>query len=81
MPEMMMISAEQEDGELERRLISFLTERQIPSLRRVSVAVKNGIVTLSGQVRSFYERQLCLACCQRVAGVRQLVDQIEVGVR
>jgi len=80
MPEMSISAVEHSDGELERRLVSFLLQRQIPALRRISVAVSNGIVTLQGRVQSFYERQLCLNCCQRVAGVRRLVDQIEVAV-
>ena len=79
MPEMSINVVEHADGELERQLLSFLFERQIPALRRISVAVSNGIVTLKGRVQSFYERQLCLSCCRRVAGVRQLVDQIEVA--
>ena len=79
MPERSFIVVEHADGELERQLVSFLFERQIPALRRISVAVSNGIVTLKGRVQSIYERQLCLSCCRRVAGVRQLVDQIEVA--
>jgi hypothetical protein len=29
-------------------------------------------------VDSFYHKQLCLNCCQRVAGVVRLIDQIHV---
>ncbi|HND53079.1 MAG TPA: BON domain-containing protein [Pirellulaceae bacterium] len=66
------------DVDLERRVLSYLMQRQVPALRRITVAVQGGVVTLTGRVQSFYERQLCLSCCQRVAGVRQLVDLIEV---
>ncbi|MFO0868970.1 MAG: BON domain-containing protein [Pirellulales bacterium] len=78
MPELVQVG-ERADGELQRQVLDFLFQRQMPALRSIQVAVCNGIVTLRGRVRSFYERQLCLSCCQRVAGVRQLVDQIEVA--
>ena len=67
------------DLELERRVSSFLAQRNIQSLRAIRVAAKNGIIILTGKVQTFYERQLCLSCCQRVAGVLQLVDEIEVA--
>ena len=67
------------DRELERRVIGFLVQCRIPSLRRIVVEVREGIVTLHGRVQSFYQRQLCLNCCQRVAGVVKLVDLIEVA--
>ena len=51
----------------------------MPALRRILVEVQNGTVVLKGRVQSFYERQLCLSCCQRVAGVVRLIDQIEVA--
>lgn len=79
MPEMLTMSVEHADGDLERRVVSTLMERQVPALRQITVAVSNGIVTLKGRVQSFYVRQLCLICCQRIVGVRKLVDLIEVA--
>lgn len=67
------------DQELERRVANFLAQRHVATLRNIQVAAKDGIVTLRGLVQSFYERQLCLSCCQRVAGVVRLVDEIEVA--
>ena len=67
------------DHDLARRVLSFLAQRQMPALRRILVEVQNGTVVLKGRVQSFYERQLCLSCCQRVAGVVRLIDQIEVA--
>ena len=40
--------------------------------------VRGGAVTLRGLVGTFYERQLALASSARVAGVRELVDEIIV---
>jgi osmotically-inducible protein OsmY len=35
-------------------------------------------VTVAGKVRSFYDRQLAVACARRVAGVQQVVDRLQV---
>ena len=66
------------DQELEHRILNYLSSRNVPGLRRLRVAVHAGIVTLQGQVYTFYEKQLSIQCCQRVAGVLGLID--EVGV-
>ena len=42
------------------------------------VAVENGTVTVRGTVASFYERQVCVSCCQHVPGVFGLLDEIKV---
>ena len=34
---------------------------------------------LRGAVRSYYEKQLAVNCCQRVAGVINVVDAIQVN--
>jgi osmotically-inducible protein OsmY len=47
-------------------------------LRHVGVNCEGGIVQLSGRVASFYLKQLCISGSQRVPGVYQLVDQIQV---
>jgi osmotically-inducible protein OsmY len=66
------------DRELERRVANFLVQH-FPRLRTVEVKASQGVVTINGQVNSFYERQLCINCCQRVAGVTNLVDKVEVA--
>lgn len=67
------------DVELKRRILNFLHQRHVPSLRTIDVDVDGGVVTMRGVVGSFYHKQLCLNCCQRVAGVVQLVDEIDVA--
>jgi osmotically-inducible protein OsmY len=69
------------DAELEERIRIFLDQRNVPSLRRLNVSAENGTVHLRGKVRSFYEKQLCLSCCKRVAGVMRVVDDIKVDKR
>jgi osmotically-inducible protein OsmY len=66
------------DRELERRVSNFLAQH-FPRLRTVEVAASQGVVTIFGRVNSFYERQLCINCCQRVAGVTTLNDKVEVA--
>ena len=67
------------EADLEQRVRNFLEGRNIPGLRRLGVKAIAGQVTLFGRVRSFYEKQLALSCCQRVAGVIHVIDAIEVG--
>jgi len=64
--------------ELARRVEIFLHSKQVRSLRSVDVEADRGTVVLRGSVGSFYEKQLCLSCTRRVAGVVDLVDQIHV---
>ena len=67
------------DRDLERRIVNYLYARQVPALRTISVQADNGTVTLRGEVFSFYQKQLCISCSRRVAGVLGLVDEIEVA--
>ncbi|MCR9119844.1 MAG: BON domain-containing protein [bacterium] len=66
------------DQELSKRIQSFFHQRRIVALGNVGVDVLGGVVTISGAVRSFYEKQIAISCCQRVAGVVRLIDQVEV---
>ena len=66
------------DRDLERRVINYLLGYKMPSLRRIHVESDNGTVTIRGTVSSFYQRQLCINCSRRVAGVVQLIDELTV---
>jgi osmotically-inducible protein OsmY len=68
----------QSDTELQRRIRLFLQSRCVPRSSDVKVEVNNGVVTLRGTHRSFYHKQLCINCCQRVAGVVRLIDATKV---
>ena len=67
------------DENLKRRVTNFLHQRNLPALRNIDVQVDEGTVEIAGKVNSFYEKQVCLNCCQRVAGVIQVVDHVEVA--
>ena len=67
------------DDDLKDRIQSYLSSRHFPAFRELDVEVDNGKVTLSGKVDSYYEKQVALNCCGRVAGVLQTVDDVEVA--
>lgn len=66
------------ERELQRRVTSFLWNQSVPALRWLVVEVDGDSVTLHGLVRTFYEKQLAIHCCRRVAGVVEVVDAIQV---
>ena len=66
------------DRDLERRVANYLLGYKMPALRRIDVEANNGTVILRGRVSTFYQKQLCIHCARRVAGVVRLID--EVGV-
>ena len=70
--------AEAVDGDLESRTRIFLARQKVSALRRIAVSASGGVVKLRGRVQSSYEKQLCLNCCQYVAGVIRVIDEIEV---
>ena len=75
----MIYDTESADRDLERRVVNFLWSRHMPGLKHIAVEAENGTVTLRGQVRSFYEKQLCHQSCRRVAGVIRLIDAVDVA--
>lgn len=66
------------DTDLLQVVSRFLASQQFPALRNFKIDVEHGAVTLSGKVRSYHEKQIAIASCQRLNGVLSLVDQIEV---
>jgi osmotically-inducible protein OsmY len=70
---------EEADRDLERRVTAFLADRNLPALRRLGVRSHRGVVTLRGNVKSFYEKQLGGQSARRVAGVIDVIDAIQVA--
>lgn len=66
------------DRQLERRIRNFLEGRNLPALRDLKVEVRNGAAVISGRVSTFYQKQLATSCCQRVAGVLSVLNQVRV---
>jgi osmotically-inducible protein OsmY len=67
-----------EDEALARRVSLFLATRQVGDLRRLAVTARQGRVRISGNLNSFYHRQLALTYVRKVAGVLSVDDQISV---
>lgn len=67
------------DDDLARRTTAFLASRGFHSFRNLRVSAESGVVRISGQLRSWHEKQVAQESCQRVAGVRQVIDSTEVA--
>ena len=72
--------ADRSSKDLKRRVSNFLAQQGVHSVHRLNIEVNGGSVTLHGLVSSFYERQLCISCCQRTAGVARLIDNLTVAL-
>lgn len=68
-------------SDLKRRVRSLFWQRGGASLSNVDVQLNSDkavTAVLHGTVNSFYERQLCLACCKHVPGIANVEDRIHV---
>jgi osmotically-inducible protein OsmY len=68
------------DRELEGRVHATLQTLNRAVARRVIIEVKDGLVTLRGDVPTFYARQIIIHECQRVPGVTRVNDELSVPV-
>ena len=67
------------DERLASQIVHQLAETNRASLRRLSVAVQAGEVTLRGCVGSFHEKQIAIQACRVLTGIERLVDAVEVA--
>jgi len=66
------------DVALRHRLLNFLfTQSQLHSCE-LEVRVLNGEAIVSGYVTSWRQERILTGCCQRVAGIREVVSHITV---
>jgi len=68
------------DEELRVRVSIFLQQRGHRPLQQLEIEACNGVVTLRGTVPSFYVRQHALACVRHVAGILQVIDEMEMAL-
>lgn len=66
------------DRVLAGRVGVFLRNCHLPGLLKLNVQVHDGVVTLSGRVKSFYEKQVYSRIADRVPGIVRLVDNVTV---
>ena len=56
------------DLDLERRIVALLDSYHISSLRKVRVQARDRAITVSGEVNTFYARQVLQHAVQRIGG-------------
>ena len=67
------------DSLLASTISTHLSETNRASLRRLSVNVADGEVTLRGRVGSFHEKQIAIQTCRVLPGIDRLIDAVEVS--
>lgn len=67
------------DADLSRRVLSFLYARNVPGCSDLEVEVLNGEAIVAGCVATWHEKQLVSSCCQRVAGVLRVINEVRVS--
>lgn len=68
------------DNQIQQDIISELKWDPLLHPSAIGVSVINGIVTLSGQVQSFFEKVEAEKAARRVTGVRAVAIDIQVGI-
>jgi osmotically-inducible protein OsmY len=66
------------DDRLANLVLSAVRARCGRSVANFSPTARQGVVTLHGLVRSFYQKQVMLNAVLAVPGVEQILDQVEV---
>jgi osmotically-inducible protein OsmY len=66
------------DRDLQNRVSLFIQQRQLSRGAHLTVLAQGGVVTLSGVVATFHQRQLLHSLTRHVAGVVQVRDELDV---
>jgi BON domain len=73
-----LASGDTTDTDIARRVALFLQQRHLTSGTRLLASVNRGVVTLRGVAPTFHQRQLLISFTRRVAGVVQVIDELDV---
>ena len=68
------------DIEIQKDVIEQLKWEPFLNSAQIGVAVKNGIVTLSGQVDAYSKKILAEKTTKKVSGVKAIAEDIQVGI-
>lgn len=68
------------DAQIQKDVMEELKWEPILESSQVGVAVKNGVVTLSGQVDTYPKKNAAERAAKRVAGVKAVAEDIQVGI-
>lgn len=66
------------NSDLQEKVIEELIWDPCIDATHASVAVNDGIVTLMGYVRSYFEKKRCERVVKRVAGVKAVIDKLDI---
>jgi len=69
------------DAALQQEVVNYLNGPEFPTLLGVTIRVVDGVVTLSGEVRSYYARQVLVHACRRMTRVAEVNDELRVANR
>lgn len=69
------------DQELAKRVIASLANHRPPGATKLRIHAKACQIVISGKVMSEHDKWLSLQCCQHVAGVVRVIDQLVVSGR
>ncbi|MDP4285666.1 MAG: BON domain-containing protein [Bacteroidota bacterium] len=68
------------DNQIQKDVMEELKWEPFLNAAEIGVAVKNGIVTLSGQVDSYYKKLVAEKAAKKVSGVKAIAEDIQIGV-
>jgi osmotically-inducible protein OsmY len=71
-------SADAAAQNLTQRVALFLSQLRLTPHSRLVVEARGGVLTLTGVVPTYHQRQRIVAAARQVAGVIHVVDQMEV---
>jgi osmotically-inducible protein OsmY len=68
------------DNQIQNDVMAQLKWEPFLNASEIGVAVRNGIVTLSGQVDSYYKKRSAEEAVKKVSGVKAIAEDIQIGV-
>ena len=68
------------DNQIQKDVMDQLKWEPFLNAAEIGVAVRNGIVTLSGQVDSYYKKLSAEEAAKKVSGVKAVAEDIQIGV-
>lgn len=66
------------DSQIQKDIIDELSFEPALNEKEIGVAVKEGVVTLTGTVSSYYEKRLAEQAAEKVEGVRGLAEELQI---
>lgn len=68
------------DQEIQKAVMDQLNWEPLLNSSQIGVSVKNGVVTLSGQVDAFVKRTIAEKAAKKISGVKAIAEDIHVGI-